>query len=274
MLVFPNAKINIGLNILRKREDGFHDIESCFYPIGLSDVLEVIESPKKEGLKFNLSGIAVEGDNLCVKAYKQLASLYALPPVKIHLHKIIPIGAGLGGGSADASFMLKVLNEMFALKLSSEKLKEQALFLGSDCPFFIDNVPVIAKGRGEVLNPIPLKLSGYHLVIIHPGIHISTTEAYRGVVPNRESTSLVEKLKSLKVKEWKNEIKNDFEQHIFKKYSVLENIKSKLYRLGAVYVSMSGSGSSMYGLFEEKPILKDAFSSYFVWQEQFIPIRN
>ncbi|NHE58399.1 4-(cytidine 5'-diphospho)-2-C-methyl-D-erythritol kinase [Cyclobacterium plantarum] len=252
MITFPNAKINLGLQILGKREDNYHEISTCMYPIPVTDALEIIPS---ENSGFSSSGMAIPGkseNNLILKAYHLLvADFPQLSPVQVHLHKNIPIGAGLGGGSADAAFALSMLNDIFALKIDKQKLKQYAARLGSDCPFFIENQAQIATGRGELLQPAAVKLSGNWLYLIHPGIHISTQEAYAGVQPVSGQKDLKEILK--KPENWKKDLDNDFESSLFKKYPILSVIKSSLYQAGAWYASMSGSGSSVFGLFSEEP---------------------
>ncbi|WP_291401813.1 4-(cytidine 5'-diphospho)-2-C-methyl-D-erythritol kinase [Daejeonella sp.] len=256
MITFPNAKINIGLNILSKREDGYHNLETIFYPIGLRDALEVVES---DSLAFSSSGIEIPGnemDNLCVKAYHLLANDYKLPPVHIHLHKHIPIGAGLGGGSSDASFFIKLMNDKFELGLDFSKMENYASQLGSDCAFFIQNKPSIAFAKGDQLQNIALDLSKYFFVLIMPPVHVSTAAAYRGVIPQPVSNSLVELINS-PIEDWKTCIKNDFETSVFDQYPIVAEIKSKLYQSGALFASMSGSGSSVFGIFKEKLQLSD-----------------
>ena len=254
MIVFPNCKINLGLHITSKRDDGYHNLETIFYPVPLKDSLELIidTDSSKKGIEFTQTGIEVKGepnDNLCVKAYHLLATDFPnIPAVKAHLHKAIPIGAGLGGGSADAAFMLKLLNEKCSLSITDEKLMQYALKLGSDCPFFIYNKPCIAKSRGEKLSPITLDLKGYQLAIINPGIHISTAIAFSGITP-KDSTNALEKIAATPIQDWKKLLINDFEDSIFNAYPEIEKIKTKLYEKGAVYSSMSGSGSSVYGIF-------------------------
>lgn len=256
MINFPNAKINIGLNVLSKREDGYHNLETIFYPINLKDGLEVVESQK---LSFTSSGLEIPGnssENLCLKAYHLLANDFKLPPVNIHLHKHIPIGAGLGGGSSDASFFVKLMNEKFELKLNYTQMENYAAQLGSDCAFFIQNKPVIAFGKGDQLQNIDLDLSNYFLVLIMPPVQVSTAEAYRGVIPQELSIALLDLIK-LPLEEWKSSIKNDFEHSVFEQYPIIRQIKSKLYQAGALYASMSGSGSSVFGIFKEKVKLTD-----------------
>ena len=248
MISFPNAKINLGLNVLRKREDGYHDIESCFFPIDLRDSLEIIKSEK---FSFRSYGIEIPGDsetNLCVKAYDLLKDKYELPPIEIHLLKNIPIGAGLGGGSADGAFMLKLLNEQFSLGIATTDLQSYALQLGSDCPFFIENKPVIVSGRGEEMEPIDLDLSNYKIVVENPGIHISTKEAYSGVAPHLPKTAIRE-IVDKPIEEWEDQLINDFEPSVFISHPEIQEIKNKMYESGAVYSSMTGSGSAVFGIF-------------------------
>lgn len=255
MIVFPNCKINIGLQILSKRPDGYHDLETVFYPVPYHDVLEFVPSGN---FQFQTSGLSIEADpssNLCVKAYNLLKQSFPnLPPVTMQLHKQIPMGAGLGGGSADGSYALKALNDHFKLGLSDEALIQLSLQLGSDCPFFIRNHPVIAHGRGELMEPVELDLSTYTLVIINPGIHVSTAAAFKGIVPGEQGAGLADAIKA-PVKAWKNSIRNDFETTVFAQYPEVAGIKDLLYHHGAIYASMSGSGSSVYGLFEQAPDL-------------------
>lgn len=248
MIVYPNAKINLGLNILRKRkEDGYHDISSVFYPIMETvDILEIVHSDRFE---FNKSGIKIpEGENLCEKAWQLLQADYKIGNVKIHLHKQIPIGAGLGGGSADASFTLKALNQLFDLNLSNRDLEKYALRLGADCPFFIDNQPKLVEGIGEKMSDIDLDLSQYEIRLVNPAIPISTKDAYNGIIPKLPKIS-VERIIKLGINAWKGALNNDFEDVVFEQYPQLRKIKAQIYADGAVYASMSGSGSVFYGLF-------------------------
>jgi len=265
MIAFPNAKINIGLNITEKRPDGFHNIESIFYPINLTDILEINPS---ENLIYKNTGLIIEnGDlhlNLCFKAFQLLQKDFAIPPVQIHLHKIIPSGAGLGGGSSDASFMLKLLNQVFELNLNICQLEYYAEQIGSDCPFFITNKPAYVTEKGNNIKPLSLNLRGYFIVLVHPGIHVNTGQAYSKIKPAKPENSLKE-LISQPVENWKNLIKNDFEPVIFKEFDEIRKIKEKLYDSGAIYASMSGSGSSVYGIFNKKTDLQKEFPDYFVW---------
>lgn len=265
MISFPNAKINLGLHITAKRKDGYHDIETCMVPIPLFDALEMILDKKAT---WNSSGLEIPGDpkeNLILKAEKLMKKDFpALPNLNIHLHKNIPMGAGLGGGSADGAFALKLMNNLFDLHLDDFFLEEYAAELGSDCPFFIDNTPKIARGRGEILEPIDLSLKGTYLVLINPGIHVGTKEAYAGVTPAPPKVKLEEVLADRS--RWKAELVNDFEPSIFQNHPQIAEIKEKLYGAGAFYSAMSGSGSSVFGLFEEKP--KDMVwdTTYFVFE--------
>ena len=252
MIVFPNAKINIGLNVVEKRLDGFHNIESVFYPVfDVVDVLEIVES---EVLAFTSTGIAIPGDassNLCVKAFKLLKKDFNIPDVKIHLHKMIPIGAGLGGGSADAAFTLKVLNELFKLQLSKEELITYSRQLGSDCAFFINNKPVYAHHKGDEFEDVLLDISNYEIVIEYPNIHIGTVEAYGGITPKSANKNIKE-LIQLPVEHWKENVVNDFETSVFPKHPSIKRVKEQMYLNGAVFAAMTGSGSAVFGLFEKK----------------------
>lgn len=253
MICFPNAKINLGLQITEKLPNGYHAINSVFYPIPVHDVLEFVEAKKTH---FSSSGIAIPGDekqNLVLKAYQLLKKDFNLPPIQIHLLKQIPIGAGLGGGSADGAFMLKTLNEYFQLYLDDSFLATYAEELGSDCPFFIENETAYATGTGTSLQPMALSLNGYWLVLVNPGIHISTKEAYAGVKPTPPPIDLASFITEHSPAAWKDQVINDFEPHIFTLAPEIRQLKEALYEQGAAYASMTGSGSSVFGLFEEKP---------------------
>ena len=269
MIVFPNCKINLGLNILRKRSDGHHDLETIFYPLPLTDVLEITTYTGHERtpvIPFTTSGLPIETDtvsNLCSKAYKILKKDFPdLPLVQMHLHKVIPLGSGLGGGSADAAFTLKLLNEKFGLQLSFNQLCEYAIQLGSDCPFFIINKPCFATGRGEELQEMSVNLSAYKILIVNPGIYINTGEAFRHIKPTIPERS-IKKVIASPIKIWKDQLKNDFEVYAFKKYPELVDIKDQLYLAGAVYASMSGSGSTVYGIFPKQNETKLQFPSHY-----------
>ncbi len=266
MISYPNAKINIGLNITSKRPDGYHNIETVFYPIPLCDILSVEISESCAEYSFSVSGIETDQDsekNLVIKAYRLLQKDFVLPPVNITLIKNIPVGAGLGGGSADAAFMLTMLNELAGLKISKKKLENYASKLGADCPVFIRNKPVYAEGIGNEFSPISLSLKNYYLVLIKPDIFVSTPEAYSLVTPRKPAENL-QKLVHLPVSEWKNVIVNDFESSVFKRYPRIEQIKNQLYADGALYASMSGSGSSVYGIFAHETQLIHTYDDCFV----------
>ncbi len=267
MLCFPNAKINIGLNVVEKRSDGYHNLETVFYPIPISDALEIIVNPELQSdYCLHNSGIEVDSedkDNICVKALMLIKENYTIPPIDIFLHKNIPFGAGLGGGSADGAFMLKLLNDTFELNLSISQLKAMALQLGADCPFFIDNQPAYATGIGDQLTNTDVDLSGLFIYLIKPPIHISTPEAYSGVIASPSSQSLMKDI-ALPIKNWKDTIKNDFENNIFLNHPKIAQIKKDLYANGAMYSAMSGSGSTVYGIFNKEVKLKFD-PSYFVW---------
>lgn len=260
MVLFPNCKINLGLHVLRKREDGFHDLEMMFYPIALQDALEVIHNAQSSDVEFTASGLKVEVDksnNICIKAYYLLKQDFPdLPPVKMHLHKTIPIGAGLGGGSADGAFALLLLNKKFNLRLTEEQLLTYALQLGSDCPFFIKNTPCYATGRGEKLEPVSLDLSAYKIVLVNPGIHVSTAWAFSQIAPSADRPSVKDVI-TLPVNEWQGRLTNDFEEIVGTHHPEIANIKQVLYQQGAAYASMTGSGSTVYGIFrnEDEPTL-------------------
>jgi len=251
MITYPISKINIGLQITGKRTDGFHNLETIFYPVQLRDALEVVAADYQE---FQMSGLDVEGDpnrNLVVQAYELLKADYQIPPVRIHLHKNIPTGAGLGGGSSDAASMLMLLNDLFRLKISREKLLKYAFLLGSDCPFFIHGKPVFATGRGEIMEDVTVNLPEYYLILVKPPIHISTAEAYQNVVPHGSRLSL-KGLIGFPVFKWKGNILNQFERYVFGKYPEVAHIKQVLYEQGASFALMSGSGSCVYGLFRSE----------------------
>jgi 4-diphosphocytidyl-2-C-methyl-D-erythritol kinase len=254
MLTFPNGKINIGLSVTEKRADGYHDLETIFYPVAVKDALEIIDAKENES-SLHLSGLSVAGEpdnNLAWKAFQLLLKHFPekVKPLSIYLHKVIPMGAGLGGGSADGAFMLNMLNEYFHLGLSTASLETYALQLGSDCPFFIRNKTAFAKGRGELLEDIELDLSGYSLQLIYPELHISTAVAFAGIIP-KPAAFLLKDITSLPIMEWRDIIKNDFEETLFPKYPVLQQVKEQLYAGDALYASLSGTGSTVYGIFQK-----------------------
>lgn len=266
MVAFPNAKINIGLHIIEKRADGYHNLESCFYPVKWEDVLEVIKAPET---KFTASGLSIPGDpadNLCLRAYRMLQKDFDLSPVHIHLHKAIPVGAGLGGGSSDAAHTLKLLDALFNLQLDVPLLEKYALRLGSDCPFFIRNVPVLAYQRGEVFKAARLDLGGKFIVLVNPDICVSTAEAYQGVKPAPAAVDL-EAVLAEGPAGWKGRLVNSFEESLFIKYPAIEDIKNTLYASGAQFASMTGSGATVFGLFETETAIEHLFpENYLLWQ--------
>jgi len=256
MLAFANAKINLGLYVTEKRPDGYHNLETVFYPVKIYDVVEITDA---SAVSCEVKGIEIPGssqDNICVKAFLKLQEDFSLPAQKITLLKNIPVGAGLGGGSADAAFLIRLVNEKFKLGLSAEQMEGYARPLGADCAFFIQNKPVFAFGKGDEFSSVDIDLSNYYLVLVKPAIHVSTADAYAGIKPSTPSTSLKD-LIHLPLENWKLSLKNDFEDSVFVKYPETEYIKTKLYEAGAVYAAMSGSGSSLFGVFASKVRLSD-----------------
>jgi 4-diphosphocytidyl-2-C-methyl-D-erythritol kinase len=261
MIIFPNCKINIGLQVIEKRKDGYHNISSIFCPLALEESLEIIES---EQLQFTSSGIAIPNNgnqNLCMQAYHLIQKEYTVPPVHIHLHKALPIGAGLGGGSADAACTLLLLNTMFNLEISNETLLAMASSIGSDCAFFINNKMSLASNKGEVLKPIDLDLSNYKIVLLFSAIHISTPWAYNQISASTASFNL-DGISNLAIDQWKNIIENDFEKPVFAANPILKELKESLYQHGAMYASMSGSGSSIYGIFNNDTTIPQSIMGY------------
>ena len=270
MVSFPHCKINLGLNVIAKRPDGFHNIETCFYPIAWNDILEVLPS---QTAKLDITGLRIAGEpteNLCWKAYHLVKKDFDLPPVHIHLHKLLPTGAGLGGGSSDAAFTLRAINEIFQLSLSTEKLVEYASALGSDCTFFLQDNPMMGTGRGEKINPVTIKLKGRYLILLKPDIHVSTADAYAGVTPRMPLQSVRTILEKKPVEKWKEFLVNDFESSVFKKFPQIGELKNKLYQSGAVYASMSGSGSSLFGIFDNDVDLKSEFAKMTYWSGELM----
>ena len=253
MLSFPNAKINLGLNIVSRRDDGYHNLETIFYPFPVKDALEIVRSAHPAGM-FVQTGIPVDGnpdDNLVMKAYRLFKEKYPVPEMDIYLRKQIPFGAGLGGGSSDAAFMLKLLNKELELQISNAALEQMAATLGADCAFFIQNKPVFATGIGNIFEPVELDLSEYQFVLVKPDIHVSTKDAYSRVQPAIPSLSLKEIIR-MPIEEWKGKMVNDFEYSVFHQHPEIGEIKEKLYQSGALYASMSGSGSAVFGIFDPK----------------------
>ncbi|MFP4621266.1 MAG: 4-(cytidine 5'-diphospho)-2-C-methyl-D-erythritol kinase [Bacteroidales bacterium] len=270
MIFFPNAKINIGLYITHKRSDGYHNLETVFYPLSLTDILE-IQQRKDNPMTFNNTGIHIPGpleENLCYKASKLLQQHHPVPEINFHLHKIIPYGSGLGGGSSDASFTLKALNHLFQLNLTTHKLKDMAEQLGSDCPFFIDNTPSLAREKGNETTPIHLSIKGFYLLLVIPEIQIDTQTAYMNIKPRERQKSLKEIVLNQPVENWQEEVTNDFENNLLKEYPLLDKIKQRMKEMGAVFTSLSGSGSAMYGIFKEKPLVIAELKQHFIWMEQ------
>ncbi len=266
MITFPNCKINLGLWVMQRRPDGYHNIQTVMMPVPWCDILEIVPAKGSE-TTLAVSGIQINSppeNNLCYKAWRLMADKYGILPVSIHLHKVIPAGAGLGGGSSDAAFTLKMLNSMFNLNLDNEILRSLAVQLGMDCSFFIENVPALSTGRGEFLKPVSLNLDGYYLVIAKPPVHVSTAAAFLGTKPFYRENS-IEEIVNLSVQDWKRELHNDFENTVFDLYPEIQDIRNSMYRHGAIYSSMSGSGSAVYGLFKEKPAEMD-FSGCDVFQ--------
>lgn len=279
MILFPNCKINLGLHITRKRPDGYHDLETVFYPLPLRDAVEIVSNQafragntaapiyagQPDGMELVLTGLPVKGDpadNLCVKAWHLLKKDFPqLPPVQLHLHKAIPMGAGLGGGSSDAAFTLHLLNNKFKLGIPAEKLLDYALQLGSDCPFFIINQPCIATGRGELLQSIPLDLSAWSFLLVYPEVHINTGWAFEQITPAVPEKPISEVINQ-PVSSWKDSLINDFEAPVCRLHPALGHIKEALYASGAVYASMTGSGSSFYGIFPTGKVPASLFPSY------------
>ncbi|MGN7204851.1 4-(cytidine 5'-diphospho)-2-C-methyl-D-erythritol kinase [Pedobacter sp. SAFR-022] len=250
MLAFANAKINIGLNVTEKLPSGYHNIETVFYPIKIHDVVEITDA---QLISCKVAGIDIEGnpeDNLCYKAFRLLQKDYNFPAQQITLLKQIPIGAGLGGGSSDAAHLIKVIDQKFNLGLSVSEMEQYAAQLGADCAFFIQNKPVYAYGKGDQFMPLTLDLSAYNMVLVKPEIHVSTAEAYAGMIPQASDANLIE-LVQQPLEHWKNHIKNDFERMVFEQYPAIRDVKNALYRAGALYAAMSGSGSSVYGIFDK-----------------------
>ncbi len=256
MISFPACKINLGLHIINKREDGFHNLETVFLAMPWCDILEIIEDKNNTPghVTFISDGLTIDGDisqNIAVKAYKLLNEYYMLPAIKMFLYKIIPMGAGLGGGSSDAAYVLKLLNNLFSLNISNQTLKNYAMQLGSDCAFFINEEIQFASGRGEILKPISVSLKGYYFVLIYSHIHVKTADAFAGLVLQNNNTKSIEEVLKQPIETWRYELKNDFESSVFLLYPEIEKIKKQLYEKGALYAAMSGSGSTVFGIFDK-----------------------
>ena len=272
MITFPNAKINLGLNIVSERPDGYHNLETVFYPIYIEDALEIVPcaSDYDEKPKFEISGNIIKGkpdDNLVIKALKLMKEDYQkIPLINIYLHKHIPSEAGLGGGSSDAAFMLRLLNEAFSLGATQEQLLDKASLLGADCPFFIKNEPVFAEETGNKFTPINLSLKDKYILLVKPDLSISTKEAFAGIHPKASATSAKD-ICQRPIAKWKGLLKNDFEESLFPKYPHLAEIKNKIYEAGAIYASMSGSGSAIFGIFDHSigKDITELFHEPFVW---------
>lgn len=269
MITFPNAKINIGLNVVRKREDGFHDIETVFYPLDICDILEIEENTTlgRGEYTYNPKGIVVDcsvEDNIIIKAYKLISKDYNIPAIDIYFYKNIPFGGGLGGGSSDAAYMLKLLNDRFSIGLTIEQLESYSSQLGSDCAFFVKNKPVYAHGRGELFQEINFSLEGKYIVLVKPNIAVPTGKAYSGITP-KASTFDLREIANLPIQEWKDVVVNDFELSVFKDFSAIKDIKESFYNHGAIYASMTGSGASVFGIFDKEIDLKESFGDCFYW---------
>lgn len=265
MVSFPPCKINLGLNVIKKRPDGYHEIATCFYPVQWCDALEI--APAKE-FAFSMSGDPVPGtaaDNLCVRAYSLLKEDFSIQPVSIHLMKVIPTAAGLGGGSADGAFTLRLLNTLMKLGLDDEKLRHYAGLLGSDCAFFVDCKPAMGTGRGEILSPVALSLKGKFIIIIKPEVDISTAEAFSEIVPRVPPMDVESIILNRPIHEWRTMLHNDFAPSVFQRFPIIEAIHVKLYAFGAVYASLSGSGSAVYGIFDKEVDLKNEFPDLTYW---------
>lgn len=274
MLLLPNCKINLGLQVVRKRPDGYHDLQTVFYPIPLRDNLELRELRNSDApYALQLAGKTIEGnpdDNLIIKVYRQLKEEFDLPALDIYLYKHIPLGAGLGGGSSDAAFMMKGLNEVFELGLSDYEMERRLAGLGADCAFFVQNVPAYATGIGDELTPIPLSLKGMYIVLVKPDVFVSTREAYAGVTPKEPEHDLLKALRR-PVTEWRDRVVNDFEPSVFAAHPELAAVKQTLYDMGADYAAMSGSGSTLFGLFSRPvPEARKVFKEHFVWTEHLV----
>jgi 4-diphosphocytidyl-2-C-methyl-D-erythritol kinase len=266
MVTFPNCKINLGLNILQKREDAFHDIETVFFPLPFTDVLEIVSSDNETTLINTGIVVGRKENNLCLEAYHLLKKDFPqVPEINVHLHKVIPMGAGLGGGSADAAFMLSLLNEKYDLDISEQQLFLYASRLGSDCAFFLLNKPCFATGRGEKIEEMNLSLSGYKILLVNPDIHVSTKEIFQQVTPRIPKKNIKEIIVQ-PIETWKNDLKNDFEEIVFLKHPEIKDMKESLYRHHAVYASMTGTGSTVFGIFNKQQEISYPFEKKYFYQ--------
>jgi 4-diphosphocytidyl-2-C-methyl-D-erythritol kinase len=271
MLVFSGSKINLGLNIIEKRNDGFHNIETVFYPIGWNDALEALEDTSNQGIKFEFSGLPIEGpqnDNIIAKAYDLLKKDHPVPGVKVHLHKHIPMGAGLGGGSSNAVNFIELLDKKFDLNIPFAKKIEYAKLLGSDCAFFVENKAVFAKEKGDVFENVKVGLSAYFILVVYPNVHSNTKLAYQGVSPKKPQRSVKQIIETISIEQWKNVLKNDFEDPVFRNLPQIKDLKEKMYSNGAIYASMSGSGSAVFGIFKDAPLINFDNLPYFLQTPQ------
>ena len=269
MIAFPGCKINLGLNITQRLPNDYHALESVFVPVSLSDVLEIITKQTTVTTGFTYTGTSIPGNpenNLVKKAFDLLDQQYQISPIQAHLHKIVPMGAGLGGGSADASAMLIMLNELFNLNIKQNELLDHAKSLGADCPFFIINKPALVTGVGDNIKPIDPGLNGKKILLVFPDIHINTSEAFQNIIPQKPFESLESIIRDHPIVEWKDHIKNDFENFVFRSHPEIAGIKEKLYDMGAVYASLSGSGSAVYGIFDKtSEVIPKDFKKYFTY---------
>lgn len=257
MISYPHAKINLGLNVVSKRNDGYHNLETIFYPVQWCDILEILPGPQhSKGIEVHMSGLPVAGkhsDNLCVKAYELLKQNYNVRSVKLYLHKQIPMGAGLGGGSSDAAFFVKKMNELFALGITNGEMRSIVQKLGADCAFFVDGTPVYAEERGDKFSSVDISLNGKYVAIIYPGIHVATSTAFANISPSVPEHNCKDSVAKHPVHEWKNFLTNDFEKTVFAVHPEIAEAKKQLYGAGALYASMSGSGSAVFGIFDQLP---------------------
>ncbi len=271
MICFPNCKINLGLRIKEKRPDGYHNIETILFPVFLADALEIIVSQDRSSA-FSVTGLNIPGDkqqNLCLRACYLMYEKYEIPPVKIHLHKRIPMGSGLGGGSSNAAFTIKLLNDLLGLKLTNKQMHNLASEIGSDCAYFIENIPLFAYGKGDKFQKVKFSLKNFYIVLVKTPVHVDTATAYANITPSNHKYP-VKEIVQLPVQKWKKYMLNDFEEYVFEKYPEISDVKRELYKQAAVYASLSGSGSAVYGIFRTPVNLRELFPDYFTWQGRSI----